>query len=264
MTPVEQKKPLLALGHLQICIDDLNGCTRHVSPDPLHPLGHFRDIIAINQDSSGEPVKLHHQRFTYDHDTDVGSSSKPRPSHPAPRYDISNTTRTLSLDFSDIGIKSADLETSGQAFHIVQSQSQSRDTVPPSHRTSSASQTSKSRLRLPRSGRTPEVHTYPTPPPQPSSSARHPLPPYPAATDSPRTIPHFTSPPPPCSPASTPTSYILPRPASQGSNVRGATVSRNPVVGGVVDVLFSVTGYGREADIIGRLLVRSGRSEVGE
>ena len=63
-----------------------------------------RDLIAINQDEAGLPVKLV-QRFTNDRDVYAGDLANGYKAVLV--LDLSNTTKTLSLDLADIGIASA-------------------------------------------------------------------------------------------------------------------------------------------------------------
>jgi alpha-galactosidase len=63
-----------------------------------------KDLIAINQDKAGLPVSLV-QRFTNDRDVYTGGLANG--DQAVLLLDLSNTTRTLSLDFADIGIASA-------------------------------------------------------------------------------------------------------------------------------------------------------------
>lgn len=63
-----------------------------------------RDLIAINQDEAGLPVTLV-QRFTNDRDVYAGDLANA--DRAVLLLDLSNNTRTLSLDFADIGIASA-------------------------------------------------------------------------------------------------------------------------------------------------------------
>jgi alpha-galactosidase len=63
-----------------------------------------RDLIAINQDEAGLPISLV-QRFTNDRDIYAGDLADGDKA--VLLLDLSNTTRTLSLDFTDIGIASA-------------------------------------------------------------------------------------------------------------------------------------------------------------
>jgi alpha-galactosidase len=63
-----------------------------------------RDLIAINQDEAGLPVTLV-QRFTNDRDVYAGDLAKGDKA--VLLLDLSNTTRKLSLDLTDIGIASA-------------------------------------------------------------------------------------------------------------------------------------------------------------
>jgi alpha-galactosidase len=63
-----------------------------------------RDLIAINQDEAGLPVTLV-QRFTNDRDVYAGDLANGDKA--VLLLDLSNTTRTLSLDLADIGIASA-------------------------------------------------------------------------------------------------------------------------------------------------------------
>ena len=63
-----------------------------------------RDLIAINQDEAGLPVTLV-QRFTNDRDVYAGDLANGDKA--VLLLDLSNTTRTLSLDLTDIGIASA-------------------------------------------------------------------------------------------------------------------------------------------------------------
>lgn len=63
-----------------------------------------KDLIAINQDSLGQPVKLV-QRFTNDRDVYAGDLANG--DRAVLLLDQSNQTRTLSLNFSSLGIDSA-------------------------------------------------------------------------------------------------------------------------------------------------------------
>jgi alpha-galactosidase len=63
-----------------------------------------KDLIAINQDKAGLPVTLV-QRFTNDRDVYAGGLANG--DQAVLLLDLSNTTRTLSLEFADIGIASA-------------------------------------------------------------------------------------------------------------------------------------------------------------
>jgi alpha-galactosidase len=80
-----------------------------------------KDLIAINQDEAGLPVTLV-QRFTNDRDVYVGDLANG--DRAVLLLDFSNTTRTLSLDFAEIGIASAivkniwtgDIETNASSY----------------------------------------------------------------------------------------------------------------------------------------------------
>ncbi|KAL9086676.1 MAG: hypothetical protein Q9165_006995 [Trypethelium subeluteriae] len=65
------------------------------------------DLIAINQDAAGKPITLV-QRFTNDHDVWIGDLSNGDKAVLV--VDLSNKTRTLSVDFSILGIASASLK----------------------------------------------------------------------------------------------------------------------------------------------------------
>lgn len=66
-----------------------------------------KDLLAINQDTLGEPVKLV-QRFTNNRDVFVGNLSNGDKAVLV--VDQSNTTRTLTIDFSTLGISSASVK----------------------------------------------------------------------------------------------------------------------------------------------------------
>ncbi|KAL9074628.1 MAG: hypothetical protein Q9157_004327 [Trypethelium eluteriae] len=65
------------------------------------------DLIAINQDSAGKPITLV-QRFTNDYDIWVGDLSNGDKAVLA--VDLSNKTRTLTVNFSILGISSANVK----------------------------------------------------------------------------------------------------------------------------------------------------------
>lgn len=66
-----------------------------------------RDLLAINQDSLGEPVKLL-QRFSNDRDVFVGNLANGDKAVLV--VDHSNTARTITLDFSTLGIRLANVK----------------------------------------------------------------------------------------------------------------------------------------------------------
>ncbi|TRX88550.1 hypothetical protein FHL15_010589 [Xylaria flabelliformis] len=66
-----------------------------------------RDLIAINQDTAVKPIKLV-QRWTADRDLWTGDLANGDVAVLV--VDLSNTRRTLSLQFSELGIKSADVK----------------------------------------------------------------------------------------------------------------------------------------------------------
>ncbi|KAF2155860.1 carbohydrate-binding module family 35 protein [Myriangium duriaei CBS 260.36] len=74
-----------------------------------------KNLIAINQDSLGQPVKLV-QRFTADHDLYSGHLSNGDLIVLA--FDQSNATRSLTIDFSSLGIRTADVH--DQWTNIIQ------------------------------------------------------------------------------------------------------------------------------------------------
>ncbi|KAF7191907.1 putative alpha-galactosidase D [Pseudocercospora fuligena] len=83
-----------------------------------------KDLIAINQDSLGEPVKLV-QRYTNDRDVYAGSLSNG--DRAVLLLDQSNTARSLSINFTDLGIASATVKnlwtgrtTTGQTSYTAQ------------------------------------------------------------------------------------------------------------------------------------------------
>ena len=82
------------------------------------------DLIAINQDSAGQPVKLI-QRFSNDRDVYAGSLANG--DRAVLLLDQTNTVRTLSIDFASLGIKSATVKnlwtgrtTTGQTSYSAQ------------------------------------------------------------------------------------------------------------------------------------------------
>ncbi|GIZ37744.1 hypothetical protein CKM354_000118000 [Cercospora kikuchii] len=83
-----------------------------------------RDLIAINQDSAGQPVKLI-QRFSNDRDVYAGPLANG--DQAVLLVDHSNTVRTLSIDFASLGIRSATVKnlwtgrtTTGQTSYSAQ------------------------------------------------------------------------------------------------------------------------------------------------
>lgn len=66
-----------------------------------------KDLLAINQDTLGEPVKLV-QRFTNDRDVFIGNLANGDKA--VLIVDQSNTARTLSIDFSSLGIRLANVK----------------------------------------------------------------------------------------------------------------------------------------------------------
>ncbi|KAF2209593.1 carbohydrate-binding module family 35 protein [Cercospora zeae-maydis SCOH1-5] len=83
-----------------------------------------KDLIAINQDSAGQPVKLI-QRFSNDRDVYAGSLANG--DQAVLLVDHSNTVRTLSIDFASLGIRSATVKnlwtggtTTGQSSYSAQ------------------------------------------------------------------------------------------------------------------------------------------------
>ncbi|KAM3421075.1 Alpha-galactosidase [Cercospora zeina] len=83
-----------------------------------------KDLIAINQDSAGKPVKLI-QRFSNDRDVYAGPLANG--DQAVLLVDHSNTVRTLSVDFASLGIRSAAVKnlwtgrtTTGQTYYSAQ------------------------------------------------------------------------------------------------------------------------------------------------
>lgn len=234
----------------------------NMSPE-THSILSNKDIIAINQDPLGQLVKLT-RRFTHDHDVYAGPLANN--DQVVLLLDTSNTTRTLSINLTTLNIKSATLKDlwTGTTHPSVTSYTA---TVPPHGCIV---------LRL--------SNIVPSPSAQQQKYECHPastfilspgttIKPLSSSTDfkavlapngtSTLTIPNITT-------SATTTNirfdyinaeigYTF---ADKGPNVRGARISVNGGEG--VEVLFPVSGYDWERDVLRGFLVRLGGFVVGQ